>query len=377
MFALATRMHWIGTLALVFVWHVVTPPSAHAQAPQGLYLDLQGGYGALDTYGLSNVDDAFVWQAGVGFELANRVSLRVIYQQSRTTSIIDEDVHLRSFLVQPRYHILDRRFSPFVSILAGYQWTDLAQIDDFGSFVYGGSIGAIHTFDDTISTFVDLSLQMHDLGNPINETQINVLFMIGARLHFGSRAGKVSSVPAKRSADQDSNPAGLLEPQVCQDVPAGVPVDAFGCPLDFDNDRVPDHLDRCPGSATQEVDSMGCPRIHFARGVIEEIRFETGSARLTKSSVRFLSRVATELKRFPDLYFVVEGHTDGLGKASDNMALSKARATTVVNVLVQNGVDLSQLSAIGYGQQYPLAPNDTERGRALNRRVEIKWQAKP
>ena len=74
----------------------------------------------------------------------------------------------------------------------------------------------------------------------------------------------------------------------------------------------------------------------------------------------------------PKLKLLIEGHTDNVGSAEHNLRLSQKRAEEVVNYLIFQGIDLSRLRARGYGFSKPIAPNDTEESRALNRRTEIK-----
>jgi OmpA-OmpF porin, OOP family len=69
---------------------------------------------------------------------------------------------------------------------------------------------------------------------------------------------------------------------------------------------------------------------------------------------------------------MVEGHTDNIGGAAPNKALSQARAQAVRSALAQRGLDVARMDATGYGFDKPVGPNDTPEGRATNRRIEIK-----
>jgi outer membrane protein OmpA-like peptidoglycan-associated protein len=68
----------------------------------------------------------------------------------------------------------------------------------------------------------------------------------------------------------------------------------------------------------------------------------------------------------------IRGHTDNTGDPAANLELSKARANTVYQELVSNGIDAARLTATGYGDTIPIAGNDTEDGRSQNRRTEFK-----
>lgn len=99
--------------------------------------------------------------------------------------------------------------------------------------------------------------------------------------------------------------------------------------------------------------------------------FETDKAELQKSSLPELQRVAKFLKANPNYQVEIAGHTDNTADDKYNMDLSTRRANSVVDYLVRNDVDRSRLTAKGYGETMPVSPNDTEDGRAENRRVEF------
>lgn len=103
----------------------------------------------------------------------------------------------------------------------------------------------------------------------------------------------------------------------------------------------------------------------------KNIQFETNSDVIKSESFKSLDAIASLMKNVPKLNAVVEGHTDNTGDADYNKQLSEKRAQAVVNYLAKQGVELSRLSAKGYGQEKPIESNDTKEGRAANRRVEV------
>ncbi|MGE5894340.1 MAG: OmpA family protein [bacterium] len=112
--------------------------------------------------------------------------------------------------------------------------------------------------------------------------------------------------------------------------------------------------------------------------MVEKILFDSGSSVIKKHGKEVLDRVAGILKKVSDRQIRIEGHTDNVPigerikeKFPTNWELSTARATNVVKYLIEKGVDPNLLSPAGYGQYRPVAPNDTEEGRAKNRRIEI------
>ena len=105
---------------------------------------------------------------------------------------------------------------------------------------------------------------------------------------------------------------------------------------------------------------------------ISSILFETGSAELKKESEQEVEFLADFLKSDPKLKIVIGGHTDNVGDFRINQRLSEERANTLKMMLVNKyGVESSKIGTIGYGETKPIADNNTEKGRALNRRVEI------
>ena len=160
--------------------------------------------------------------------------------------------------------------------------------------------------------------------------------------------------------------------------------DDDGCPdLDNDADGVPDTLDQCPDTpAGARVDATGCAlpeepadadmeAMDTGGLVLEGVTFRSGSAQIKPTSLDVLQRVAESLKRNPDVRVEVRGHTDSVGAAETNRQLSHRRAIAVRDFLIQLGVGPSRITAVGYGEDYPVAPNTTKEGRAANRRVEL------
>lgn len=101
------------------------------------------------------------------------------------------------------------------------------------------------------------------------------------------------------------------------------------------------------------------------------ILFDTGKATIKPESQKIVGEIAALLKGNPELRVSIEGHTDNTGTPQGNKTLSDARAKAVVEAVAGMGVDAARMSAVGWGQDKPVADNATEEGRARNRRVEI------
>ncbi len=151
-----------------------------------------------------------------------------------------------------------------------------------------------------------------------------------------------------------------------------------GCPAkDSDGDTVSDHLDNCPNEKGV-VTNQGCPAKEKQMVVIgkggleikEQVFFATGKSIIQPRSFKMLNQVAQVIKEHPEIEkVVIEGHTDDRGSAELNRKLSQVRAEAVMNYLVSKGVEPARLEAKGYGPDRPIASNQTEKGRAANRRV--------
>ena len=106
--------------------------------------------------------------------------------------------------------------------------------------------------------------------------------------------------------------------------------------------------------------------------VLKNIFFDFDRATLQQTSFPELANVIRLMTEYPTLVIEISGHTDNRGAAAYNQVLSENRARTVVNYLVANGIPASRLRYAGYGLTRPIADNNTDEGRALNRRVEFK-----
>jgi len=162
----------------------------------------------------------------------------------------------------------------------------------------------------------------------------------------------------------------------CPGTPAGAAVDATGCPKDSDGDGVPDYKDECPNTpAGTQVDLKGCAKVDTVKKEIilsGDTNFEFNKAALLPSAYPMLDQLAKTMKDNPETRWRVEGYTDSKGSDSYNMKLSRERAQSVVDYLINKGIERSRLEVVPLGESQPVASNDTPEGRAMNRRVEIK-----
>jgi len=204
--------------------------------------------------------------------------------------------------------------------------------------------------------------------------------------------------------EMDSDGDGIPDSRDrCASTPNGVKVGTDGCAVDSDGDGVSDILDRCPNTKSgAKVDAAGCemgggaasaprtdsgaaaagaaaagaaglalPKTAGETLVLKGVTFETASSKLKRESLGTLNDIAEQLKE-SGAKVEISGHTDNVGSAAVNQALSQKRAEVVMTYLTSKGVPAESLVAKGYGSQAPVTDNGSAAGRAKNRRVELK-----
>ena len=186
----------------------------------------------------------------------------------------------------------------------------------------------------------------------------------------------IDSTGCAMDSDGDGVPDGR---DMCEASPAEATVDATGCPTDEDGDGVFDGIDQCPGSdAGARVDATGCVGITETvaiESIAINVKFASGSDKIPDEYQGEIQKVADFMMQYPDVNAEVEVHSDSQGAAAYNKKLSMQRAQAVKNALVSDfGIDMDRLTAVGYGEERPIADNSTAEGRKLNRRVVAQIQ---
>ncbi len=164
----------------------------------------------------------------------------------------------------------------------------------------------------------------------------------------------------------------------CPDTPAKVKVDADGCPLDTDKDGIPDYQDKCP-TIPGTVANKGCPEMTKVEkeqviNIAKAIYFETGKDIIRKISEPKLDELIPILNKYPMMKIKIEGNTDNVGSDAKNLILSQQRADAVQKYLTNKGIAADRITAIGNGENKPVADNKTAAGRAENRRVDLNTE---
>jgi OOP family OmpA-OmpF porin len=216
------------------------------------------------------------------------------------------------------------------------------------------------------------------------EAYVALNFLFGGDTNKSNGTETTSEATAQKTAVQDVTTATVFGDKdgdgisdgidQCPETAAGASVDTNGCETDSDNDGVSDSLDQCPGSAARvKVDAQGCKEM--LQNTVREtlyIEFAHNTANVADDSVKQIETLSEKLYQYPDAQLTLEGYTDSSGSAAYNKRLSQQRADGVKQVLIDRfGIDAARITAVGKGEESPIADNSTADGQRKNRRVEV------
>lgn len=158
----------------------------------------------------------------------------------------------------------------------------------------------------------------------------------------------------------------LMQPQSA--MPASTPVAS-----DFDVNSTVDQSVTQAEQALAKINPEQVNALDIATALnLQIINFNTASAGIPEANKRILDQAAALMKRAPHVSLTVNGHTDAVGNAASNKNLSVERAQSVAQYLIDQGVNPNQLKVVGYGQERPIADNETAQGQFKNRRIEFE-----
>lgn len=180
-------------------------------------------------------------------------------------------------------------------------------------------------------------------------------------------AAPVAAAVVAPPPPSDSDGDGVIDDNDrCPNTPAGAAVNAVGCP-DTDGDGFYDDVDQCPNTIKGAlIDDVGCGY------QLSGVQFGFDSDVLAPSAENLLDEVADRLKQNKNVGLVLEGYTDSRGADAYNLDLSTRRAQSAKDYLASQGVSPYRMVVVGKGEADPVATNETEEGRAANRRVVLK-----
>jgi OmpA-OmpF porin, OOP family len=238
--------------------------------------------------------------------------------------------------------------------------------------------GVIDRFDDCLDT-PDRVL-VDALGCPLDTDQDGIFDGLDECENTPVGA-LVDSLGCPFDTDSDGVFDGIDQ---CENTPEGAVIDDEGCPLDTDRDGVFDGLDQCPDTPLGiSVDLKGCPRIEseaersFYRDrilALDDVRFRPGKTDVTSGVTATIRTLARNMEKWPNIRVEIAGYTDSYGGDANNLQLSQSRADAVRDFLIEkyDFITADRIVSVGYGEANPVADNNTEEGRELNRRVEAK-----
>ncbi|MGI9658330.1 MAG: OmpA family protein [Gaiellaceae bacterium] len=177
-------------------------------------------------------------------------------------------------------------------------------------------------------------------------------------------------------APVDPEPAPAAEPGPVAE-PESAPEPASEPALEPAPDPAPEPEPAAEPERTQaeEIDLLQAELDGLAAEIQENVVFESGSAELSASAQATLDKVVAAMEQYPQPKVRIVGHTDSVGDTDDNRALSASRAASVRKYIGSGGIKGNRLRSGGRGEERPIASNDTESGRAANRRVEFRARA--
>ena len=344
------------------------------------YVAPQVSWGFFDDQNDIELDDEFGYGVAIGKPITKWFNLEGYYFRfddvgiEEAAALGDPEVTLEGYGLTGLFFPVPDAFRMF--FLAGYA------VGDYD--VSGSNVQALNAVDED-ADHIDVGLgYMHELND-------YGLALRGEYRYRITDADNPRNIPGADLEDNYDNhvvslylqiPLGakpVAPPPPPAPEPAPEPEPAPVAPVDTDGDGVPDNADQCPGTpAGTQVDAQGCPVKKAEPIILKGVNFEFNSAKLTSEATNRLDNVVNALSASEQIEVRIEGHTDSIGGASYNLKLSKERAASVRQYLIDRGIAADRLTSEGYGESQPIAANnkpngaDNPSGRAKNRRVELE-----
>lgn len=330
-------------------------------APGANYMDVHNIFDAKHSIGISPKVGA---NLGFGYQFDSPWAVEAVYQYAKPKRTgTDEKMHVT-------YGHLDALYT--LDMFNGSGWAPYL-VSGIGRMSYNTK--GFHKWDTTLNTGVGVKYAF----TPRFQFRTDVRYTLGTR-HVDSGGslnmallfvfGKHDSQQEEKAKEPVVAEEAIVEPEAIVEEPEFV---------DTDGDGVPDHLDQCPDTKPgAKVDENGCYVFLTETHEFQlNVTFAISSANINDDSKGDIEELAKFLNEYPHTDVTIEGHSDNTGAAAFNKQLSQKRADSVKQSLINDyGIDAERLTAIGYGIEQPIADNSTAEGRAKNRRVVAKVEAK-
>ncbi len=285
-----------------------------------------------------NLSDMWFDQVELGIDAAPRV--KVDHTGGKKVDIYRGLIHLVKDIP------LTQSFSLYGLVGAGAEGlSDNWRSNNDRMFVDYG-LGLKYRFTDKLALKAEATHEVKLNASHKDDTQNKFLFSLGLAYAFG----EVAQPPVVEKVIEVEE-----KPVVVEKVEG-----------DDDNDGVLNNMDECPNTpAGVPVDAKGCPQT-----ISLHVNFNFDKANILPKYDAQINQVADFMVKYPVYSVMLEGYTDSTGSEAYNLKLSDRRAAAVAKSLINKGVDGKKVSTVGYGESNPVASNKTKEGRALNRRVD-------
>ncbi len=381
---------------------ITTMPLHAEQANTGISFNPGAGYYNFDSE--LNLEDNEFPSLGIEYRFTERLALEANYMQAEVENEnTGNEFDWSQYRLDGIYYFSpQKKLQPFLTAGAGENNFERPAGDAKDTVA---SLGA--GFKYFVNKAFSLRGDLKAINSLDNETTSAAAILgLNIALGGGRTGSRKGDLDLAMSETADTDQDGIFNAQdQCPNTVAGVSVDSQGCPLDADSDGIADYKDSCLNTpagtivgadgclADQDldgiadasdacpntdqdlmVDDKGCPiKIEKTVSMDLDVNFPLNSADLPEEFYSDVKELATFMKLYSDTVAVIEGHADATGPEDFNKTLSEQRAKTIKSILTKDfGIDPNRLKPVGFGEEKPIATNETEQGRRKNRRAATK-----
>lgn len=414
-------MHRRHIQALILIAFLASRPLLALDALSTESLEISPGIGYYLFDSERDFDDSPYGRIGFGLYLSPAIALELGYSslQSEHKYIGElDDIDIQLFHLDAYYYFLSgQRIQPYVSAgINSYSQEVRGNDSDETMFDLAGGVKYILTPNWSIRS--DLRGFFSD-----DDSRIDAAISFALNYRFGSGITQQFDIDSDGVTDNKdrclATPTGIKVDDIgcpldgdkdgvndhndnCKNTPENIKVDRFGCPFDSDGDMTADYLDQCPDTPEHlKTDTTGCPIDGDLDGILNDkdqcpdtkpgakvdkrgcylplakkvsvrlnIKFDNNSSEAKPEHHKELQQVADFMNNYPQTAVTIEGHSDSTGDAAYNKSISQKRADNIARILVKNfNIEAFRVKSIGYGEEHPIASNNTREGRQKNRRV--------